>query len=474
MHLFPAACIDHIVIETNRYAKEVLSIEQYATWSDAYNAEIKAFFGFNILMGLVWMPALEDYWKIGNHFHYAPIASRISRDRFKQLSRCLHFTTNADLKQRGERGYDRLGKVREVINILKNAQLEAYNMTKSIVVDEAMIPFKGRSCLKQYLKNKPVKRGIKVWCLADSSNGFIQNFDVYTGKGSGNESEGTTLGARVVLLLSQHLHGKYHHIYCDNYFTSAALFQTLQERGTYACGMVRQTSKEFPQQLRVPKSKKVQKQKGLCQRYETNMYHVGVSNIAICLTHYRGDFITMQNNEMSAVTWLDNKVVTMLSTNCQPNETTTTKRKLKDGSRIVIPCPAALSLYSENMRGVDHNDQLRGYYMVRSKSRKFYKHIFMFLLELAITNSFVLHSTYANVSKLITLRTYRLKLAEQLINTYNSRKRLGRRPFQTQHQTPQHYAMKHKSTSKKGVSRCECVAKMDGGGKPPGTAAIAT
>ena len=266
LQLFPEDCIDQIVIETNRYAKEVLSNEQYETWSDTNNAEIKAFLGFNILMGLVRMPALEDYWKKDYHYHYAPIASRISRDRFKQLSRCLHFTNNADLKKRGERGYDRIGKVRGVISILQTAQIEAYNMDKNAVVDEAMIPFKGRSCLKQYLKNKPVKRGIKVWCLADSSNGFIQNFDIYTGKGSNSESEGTTLGARVVLQLTQHLHGKHHHIYCDNYFTSAALFQTLLEKDTYACGMVRQTSKEFPQQLRVPKSKKVQKQKGLCQR----------------------------------------------------------------------------------------------------------------------------------------------------------------------------------------------------------------
>ena len=149
----------------------------------------------------------------------------------------------------------------------------------------------------------------------------------------------------------------------------------------------------------------------------------------------------------------------MLSTNSQPNETTTTKRKIKDGSRIVIPCPTALSLYSENMRGVDHNDQLRVSYMVRSKSRKCYKHIFMFLLELAIINSFVLHSTYANVSKPITLRTYRLQLAEQLISTYNSRKLPGRRPSEQQQQTTNHYAMKHKSTSKKGVSRCELCSQ---------------
>ena len=55
-------------------------------------------------------------------------------------------------------------------------------------MDEAMIPFQGRSCLKQYLPKKPVKCGIKVWCLADSTNGYVQRFDVYTGQ-SGEDSD---------------------------------------------------------------------------------------------------------------------------------------------------------------------------------------------------------------------------------------------------------------------------------------------
>ena len=57
---------------------------------------------------------------------------------------------------------------------------EAYIPSRDIVVDESMIPFQGRSSLKQLMPMKPVKRGIKVWCLAYSSNGFVANFEVYT------------------------------------------------------------------------------------------------------------------------------------------------------------------------------------------------------------------------------------------------------------------------------------------------------
>ena len=76
--------------------------------------------------------------------------------------------------------------------------------SRDIVVDEAMIPFQGRSSLKQFMPMKPVKRGIKVLCLADISNGFVANFEVYTGRGEDvPEDAETTLGARGLGSLSQ-------------------------------------------------------------------------------------------------------------------------------------------------------------------------------------------------------------------------------------------------------------------------------
>ena len=56
-----------------------------------------------------------------------------------------------------------------------------------------MITFKGRSTLKQYMPQKPVKRGIKVWALADAINGFVSMFQVYTDKQGNTVQKG--LGA---------------------------------------------------------------------------------------------------------------------------------------------------------------------------------------------------------------------------------------------------------------------------------------
>lgn len=44
-----------------------------------------------------------------------------------------------------------------------------------------MIEYKGKTSLKQYMPMKPIKRGIKMWCRADSTNDYLSEFDIYTG-----------------------------------------------------------------------------------------------------------------------------------------------------------------------------------------------------------------------------------------------------------------------------------------------------
>ena len=147
------------------------------------------------------MPAVEDYWRLDPYFHYAPTADRISRNRFREITRYLHFADNSQLTPRGQPGYDRLGKVRLVIDHFQKVFGEIYEPNCEQAIDEAMIPFQGRSMLKQYLPMKPVKRGIKVWVRADSHNGYFCQFDVYCGKGT-NISADLGLGGSVVKQLT--------------------------------------------------------------------------------------------------------------------------------------------------------------------------------------------------------------------------------------------------------------------------------
>ena len=250
---FSPDLLDKIVTETNNYAAKVMGAEKYAGWSKVTVEELRAFLGFKILMGINHLPSLDDYWSRDPFLRYAPVADRISRDRFRDISRYLHFVDNDTLLPRGTDGHDRLGKVRPVIDHLAAKFAGLYRPHREVSVDEAMIKFQGRSSLKQYLPMKPIKRGFKVWVMADSSNGYFSRFEVYTGKTGGSVEHG--LGARVVKTLISELKGKYHHAFFDNYFTSLSLLEDLAKDDIYSCGTARKDRKGFPQVLKEAKLK---------------------------------------------------------------------------------------------------------------------------------------------------------------------------------------------------------------------------
>ena len=59
------------------------------------------------------------------------------------------------------------------------------------------------------------------------------------------------------------------------------------------------------------------------------------------------------------------------------------------------------------------------------KNHKFYKYIFYFLFDVSITNAFILWKNFGSSSRM-TLKEFRLRLAEQLIGDYCSHRRAGR------------------------------------------------
>ena len=245
---FSPDLMKEIVAESNRYANDTMGEEKFQEWTTMTVNELKAFLGFLILMAINHLPSLNDYWSRDPLLHYSPIADRIPRDRFRELSRYLHFVDNASLPPRESPDYDRLGKVRPLINHLSHKFQSLYQPNMEVAVDEAMIKFQGRSSLKQYMPLKPIKRGIKVWVLADSHNGYFSEFEIYTGK-KGNSPE-KDLGARVVKTLTASLKGKNHHVFFDNFFTNERLVQDLLENAIYSCGTARKDRKGFPSDLK--------------------------------------------------------------------------------------------------------------------------------------------------------------------------------------------------------------------------------
>ena len=235
-----------------------------------------------------------------------------------------------------------------------------------------------------------------MWVRADSVNGYFCDFNVYTGRSESGDTE-NGLGERVVFELTECLRGGNYHIYCDNYFTTCRLLDTLLTHKIYGCGTARTARREFPETLKQVRLE-------------------------------RGAHLFCQRGSLVASVWMDKKPVTMLSTLAQADATHTAQRRQRDGLRVSVQCPDAVVLYNQFMAGVDKGDQYRQYYRVRTKCIKNYKYIFWFLFDVAITNSYIL-STFTPTCAPVShqrLKAYRMKLAEELVGRYHSRKKLGR------------------------------------------------
>ena len=173
----------------------------------------------------------------------------MSINRFQQLFRCLHPADNSAQIPVGQPGHDRLFKVRGLLDLIIPKFESEYHIHQECTIDEAMIPFKGRLAFKQYVKFKPTKWGIKVFVLADATNGYIRTFQIYTGKSleDGNSSVG--LCTKVVLDLMSGLEGSGLPLYTDNYYTPPSLYLHLYNRGINACGAARPNRIGFPKEL---------------------------------------------------------------------------------------------------------------------------------------------------------------------------------------------------------------------------------
>lgn len=205
--LFPEDLIDSIVFHTNLYATQKNVSDGNKSFQPTTHEEMKLFLGVNILMGVKKLPSLKDYWSAQYEIRDTYISKVIPRDRFYWLLANLHFADNSLQPKKGEENYNKLYKLGPLLTTLSRTYKEFYKPGQFQAVDESMIKYKGRSCMKQYMPAKPTKRGYKVWVRADDS-GFVCEFQIYTGKiGDLPEKD---LGRRVVKDLTRELRNKNH------------------------------------------------------------------------------------------------------------------------------------------------------------------------------------------------------------------------------------------------------------------------
>ncbi|CAF2058572.1 unnamed protein product [Rotaria magnacalcarata] len=142
-------------------------------------SEIRQFVGILLMTGIYGFPQQRSYWT--NSTRVESIASTMSRDRFLEIKKNLHVVDNTNQLSQNDPNYDRAFKVRPLLNIIKN-NFRKIQKEEQLCVDEQIIPFKGKSVMKQHMPKKPNRWGYKMCILADSISGICYDFIFYTGK----------------------------------------------------------------------------------------------------------------------------------------------------------------------------------------------------------------------------------------------------------------------------------------------------
>ena len=205
-----------------------------------------SFLAILILVGIVHKPRLPMYWST-HSILATPIFNQVMRRHRFLLVRFFHFTDNTNYNP-ADPDRDKLYKIREVINMIKDRCGKVYSPGKSLSMDESLVLFKRWLSFKQYISSKRARFGIKLYQLC-TYNGILLDFIVYHGNlqtGLISLENCPLITERIPAMAKQKYLNKGHHLFIDNYYTYLSLAEFLMLNGTYVTGTIREHRKHFP------------------------------------------------------------------------------------------------------------------------------------------------------------------------------------------------------------------------------------
>lgn len=396
-YFFDDSLIGLICEETNRYYNEYnITHPRTLPFDELKPNELRVFLGLVILQGIIKKPEMEQYWSKNPILATPFFGDVMSHRRFKLIKQFLHFSNNAAYDPQNH-PCPKLNKVWPVLSYLIDKFKSAVTPERDITIDESLLLYKGRLSWIQYIPNKRSRFGIKSYMLCESKSGYVWNFILYTGRGTliDNNVQGNSASTKVVLTLMKDLLSKGYCLTTDNFYSSPELADILLLHQTDMYGTVRLSRKDLPPKMRKQELKKLKMKPG--------------------------DIVGYQRGKLTVMAWKDKKIVSLLST------LHTTKMVDVEQRLGVKKRPESVIAYNDTMGGVDRVDQhLASYSTPRKRGKKYYKKIFLHLLDLALWNSFVI---YTKQGGQLSSLEYRLKLVEKIMETYhtdNMRQRAGR------------------------------------------------
>ncbi|XP_039521764.1 piggyBac transposable element-derived protein 4-like [Pimephales promelas] len=361
---FSESAVSTLCHNTNAQAAKATAKGFKYKWTDVSISEMYRYIGLVFYMAMVKVSSIRDYWRQSSVFSVPFPATVMSRDRYCTISWNVHMShPDADKendRKKGTAEHDRLFRVKPLMDSIRLACKSIYHPKRNLTVDERMVACKAHTGMTQHMKAKPNRWGLKLFVLADSSNGYTVDFFMnQTGHGLSYEA--------VTSLLDHTFLGSGYHVYMDDFYTSPKLLKDLFAMKFGACGTYRDNRKD-------------------CPRNAAN----SLSNKSA-----RGSIRWIRDGPLVFVKWMDTREVSVCSTihSAYMGDTAERRVKTQDTWRTkTFPCPAPVTAYNQHMGGVDLSDQLLQYNTTQQKTMKWYRKVFLHFLDIASTNSFILHN----------------------------------------------------------------------------------
>lgn len=345
-----------IVEYSNAYAfvvlgkNDVTPNSRIAKWKDLTVKEFLKFVGLILHTGTISLNRLQDYWKTDSLFNLPVFRQVMTRDRFLNIMRCLYTSDPND------RETSSMDKIRFMVGHFNKMMNQVYYPEKDLLIDEAMVLWRGRLYFRQYVKGNRRNHGVKLYSLTESS-GLILKFYVY---GGANDS---LVGGRghiekVVLHLLEEKLNNGHSVYMDKFYNGIPLALKLLASKTYCTGTIQLDRLFLPHAVKTAKLQK-------------------------------GETIARYGEGVMVGKWQNKCTVTYLSTQFD-NEMVNfhTKR----GTIVRKPLP--IIDCNAKMSGVDKSDQLLSYYPCEKNSFQWYKKIMIHIIQMMLWNAYNLHNKY--------------------------------------------------------------------------------
>ncbi|XP_063596592.1 piggyBac transposable element-derived protein 3-like [Penaeus indicus] len=366
MAYLSAEILDALTLETQ---KKYMS-KQGKPLSLTVVHQMKKFIGINFLMSVLRFPRIKMYWQ--KKTRISCIADAMGRDMFSVIRASLK-VFDESLLNAAQRKSDKFHKIRPLIDCVRSRCLEL-DRPQNVSVDEMIIPFTGRTNLKQFTPRKPNPHGLKIFVLA-SSDGQVLEFEFFQGKEDLLLSVQRTglhlpewdtlkIGEAAVLRFVKSVN-RGTSFFFDRFFTTPKLLEILSSLGMGATGTMKKNL--VPRQCRL-KTENQLKRSGR-----------GSSDCAV-----------RDDSAFCITVWFDKKPIILASNEHSIQPVSTCQRWCKKEKRhLEVQRPRVVELYNSKMGGVDIIDQVISYYRSATRSAKFTVRAMLHLLDLSCANAWL-------------------------------------------------------------------------------------